>query len=141
LHQTIQQRNAADRHDQLRQTFSLCQSTWFQKYYVKIILGLWIWNRNAYIHINRIKRNAKNTARYDFMESLANALITTDWENFATWSVRLNLQALLQKDQPFRKGHPSVSRKEPNKSNKWRNMSRKQQLIGMCPIFGRRIYE
>jgi hypothetical protein len=74
-----------DRHDQLRQTFSLCQSTWFQKYYVKIILGLVdMAFVNAYIHHKlHQKRNAKDTARYDFMESLANALITTDWENFA----------------------------------------------------------
>jgi hypothetical protein len=46
-----------DRHDQLRQTFSLCQSTWFQKYYVKIILGLVdMAFVNAYIHHKLIKK-------------------------------------------------------------------------------------
>jgi hypothetical protein len=111
---------AVDRHDQLRQTFSLASRHGFKKYYVKIILGLVDMALvNAYIHYKLVNKKVckKDTARYDFMESLANALITTDWENFANSERGISndsiFQALLQKDQPFRKGHPSVSRKEP----------------------------
>jgi hypothetical protein len=54
-------------------------------------------------------------------------LWTRSVESATTQSFRL-----LQKRSTISKGHPSVSRKEPNKSNKWRNMSRKQ-LIGPVP--------
>jgi hypothetical protein len=63
----------------------------------------------------------KDTARYDFMESLANALITTDWENFnrSVESATTQFSGVTKKDQPFK----GQRRKEPNKSNKWRNMN------------------
>jgi hypothetical protein len=71
---------AVDRHDQLRQTFSLSDRHGFKKYYIKIILGLMDMALvNAYIHYALVhpEECKKNTARYDFMDSLADDLLGT----------------------------------------------------------------
>jgi hypothetical protein len=65
------------------------------------------------------------------------------FENFANSSVEsatTNLSGVTKKDQPFRKDTQVLVGKNPNKSNKWRNMSRKQQLIGHVSHIWR-IYE
>ena len=72
-------------HDQLRQTFSLATRHGFKKYYVKIILGLMDMALvNAWIHYELVNAEVckKDTTRYDFMDSLAEALLMTDWDNF-----------------------------------------------------------
>jgi hypothetical protein len=85
----------------------------------------------------RNKECKKDTARYDFMESLANALITTDWENFANWAwnqQRLNLSGVTKKDQP--KDNVGKNQTRQTSGGTWVN-----NWSGLCPIFGRRIYE
>ena len=75
-----------DRHDQLRQTFSLVSRHGFKKYYMKIILGLMDMALvNAWIHYKLVNPEdcKKDTTRYDFMDSMAKALLMTDYDNFA----------------------------------------------------------
>jgi len=110
---------AVDRHDQLRQTFSLASRHGFKKYYVKIILGLIDMALvNAWIHYELVNPEdcKKDTARYDFMDSLAEALLMTDWCNFANSESGISndsiFEAILQQDQPSRKGN-STRTKQP----------------------------
>jgi hypothetical protein len=134
LHQTIQQRNAAvDRHDQLRQTFSLCQSTWFQKYYVKIILGLVDMALvNAYIHYKLVN---KKECRYGkiWLYGVVGECFDNDGLGklceLSVESATTNLSGVTSKKINHFERTPALVGKNPNKSNKWRNMSRKQ-LIG-----------
>ena len=80
-----QNMHAVDRHDQLRDTFSLCKRHNFKKYYQKIGLGLLDMALvNAWIHYKLANAEKCKTkcARYSFMNSLANALIKTDWTTF-----------------------------------------------------------
>jgi hypothetical protein len=109
---------AVDRHDQMRQTFSLASRHGFKKYYVKIILGLMDMALvNAYIHYQLVNPEdcKKDTARYDFMDSLADALIMTDWDNFANSESGMSndsiFEAILQQGQPFQKGQLTRTKK------------------------------
>jgi hypothetical protein len=99
---------AVDRHVQLRQTFSLASGHGFKKYYEKISLGLMDMALvNAYIHCKLANpdKGKKDMARYAFMESLVNALLTTDWDNFANSEGGISndsiFQAILEQDQPL----------------------------------------
>jgi hypothetical protein len=111
---------AVDRHDQMRQTFSLASRHGFKKYYIKIILGLMDMALvNAFIHYKLVNPEAckKDSARYDFMESLANALLTTEWDSFANSESGISndsiFEAILQQDQePVRKGHSTRTKPE-----------------------------
>ena len=79
--------HAVDRHDQLRETFSLSRRHGFKKYYLKIAMGLLdMAVVNAWIHyklVNKDKCNKKNS-RYEFMRSLADSLLVTDWTTFGS---------------------------------------------------------
>ncbi len=78
--------HAVDRHDQMRETFSLSKRHGFQKYYIKIVLGLmdmalvntWICYRM--MHKEEAKEN-KNL-RYEFMDSIAEGLMNGQWKHF-----------------------------------------------------------
>jgi hypothetical protein len=111
---------AVDRHDQLRQTFSLSSRHGFKKCYLKIILGLMDMALvNACTHYELVNPEdcKKKSARCDFMNSLADALLMTDWDNFANSESGISndsvFEAILQQDQPFRKAQ-STRAKEPN---------------------------
>ena len=74
-----------DRHDQMRATFSLVARHGFKKYYIKLMLGLMdMAITNAFIHYKLVnpELGTRSTARYDFMNGLANALCTTNWNDF-----------------------------------------------------------
>ena len=77
--------HAVDRHDQLRDTFSLSKRHGFKKYYIKIAMGLIdMAVVNAWLHyklVNKDKCN-KDLARYDFMKLLADSLLVTDWGKY-----------------------------------------------------------
>ena len=77
---------AVDRHDQLRQTFALASRHGFKKYYIKMLLGLidMALVKNAYIQYKMVNAEACkiSSARYDFLETLANTMMDTDWANF-----------------------------------------------------------
>jgi hypothetical protein len=76
---------AVDRHDQLRERFSLSSRHGFKKYYVKIALGLLDMAAvNAWIHFKLVNPDEckKETARYDFFNELSTGLLTTDWNKF-----------------------------------------------------------
>jgi hypothetical protein len=84
---------------------------------VKNILGLMdMALLNAYMHYKLVNMDEgkKDMARYAFMESLANALLTTDWDNFANSERGISndsiFQAILEQDLPFRKGHSSLTK-------------------------------
>jgi hypothetical protein len=103
---------AVDRHDQMQQTFSLASWHGFKKilrtnYYGSDGYGFLV---NAYIHCKLVneKNSTKDSARYDFMESSANTLLTTDWDNLANSEAGMSndsiFEAIVQQDKPFRKG-------------------------------------
>jgi hypothetical protein len=74
--------HAVDRHDQLRDTFSLAKRHGFKKYYHKIAMGLLdMVVVNAWIHYKLVHKELckKRSARRDFMISLAESLLKTDW--------------------------------------------------------------
>jgi hypothetical protein len=114
---------AVDRHDQLRQTFSLAGRHGFKKYYVKIVLGLIDMALvNAYIHYKLVhpEECKPDSARYDFMESLADDLLTMDWENFANSESGISndsiFQAIVERDEPaLRTGNSSRHKTQEQK--------------------------
>jgi hypothetical protein len=76
---------AVDRHDQLREGFSLSARHGFKKYYQKIALGLIdMAVVNAWIHYKLVnpEKCSHERARYEFMESLANSLLDTNWQEY-----------------------------------------------------------
>lgn len=104
---------AVDRHDQLRQTFSLADRHDFKKYYVKIILGLVDMALvNAWIHYKLVNNSGgecdKDASRYNFMDSLAESLLLTDWANFANSEHGISndciFDEIMERNQPVRKG-------------------------------------
>lgn len=77
--------HAVDRHDQLRETFSLAKRHGFKKYYQKVAMGLLDMAAvNAWLHFKLVHKDLceKKSARYEFMNSLADALIHTNWKEF-----------------------------------------------------------
>jgi hypothetical protein len=120
---------AVDRHDQLvRQTFSLASRHGFKKYYVQIMLGLMDMALvNAYIHYKLVneENSTKDSARYEFMESLANALLTTDCDNFANSGSGMSndsiFEAIVQQDKPFRKGQSPRTKPKGKKQRSLRH--------------------
>ena len=108
-----------DRHDQLRKTFSLSERHGFKKYYVKIILGLMDMALvNAYIHYKLVNPVdcKKKSARYNFMEALANDLIDTEWVNFANSEKGKSndsmFDAILNQGRPLGGAHTSGNKHE-----------------------------
>jgi hypothetical protein len=73
---------------------------------------------NAFTHCKLVnpETTKKDLARHDFMESLANALLMTDWDNFANSESGISndsvFEAILQQDQPFRKGQSTRAKPE-----------------------------
>ena len=94
-----------DRHDQLQQTFSLASRCGFKmKHCMKIILGLMdMALANAWTHCELVSPEdcKKDAARHNFMDSLAKALLMTDWDNFAESESGISndsvVEAVLQK--------------------------------------------
>ena len=85
IKQYNQYMHAVDRHDQLRDTFSLSKRHGFKKYYLKIALGLIDMAAvNAWIHYKLVnkKKCEKESARCEFMKSLADSLLVTDWATY-----------------------------------------------------------
>ena len=86
--------HAVDRHDQLRETFSLSKRHGFKKYYHKLAMGLLDMAAvNAWLHYRMVNKEEceKKTARYNFMKSLAESLLRTNWNEFSyTQSAREN---------------------------------------------------
>ena len=81
-----QNMHAVDRHDQLRDTFSLAKRHGFKKYYCKVAMGLLDMALvNAWLHFKLVHKEwgARKSGRYDFMNSMANALLQTDWNEFS----------------------------------------------------------
>ena len=77
--------HAVDRHDQLRDMYSLSKRHGFKKYYHKIALGLLdMVVVNAWIHYKLVHKDdcKKPSARYEFMNSLADAFLKTDWNTY-----------------------------------------------------------
>ena len=77
---------AVDRHDQLRQLFSLSSRHGFKKYYIKIMLGIIdmvLVNSFILFKMTNEEKCQSRSARYDFMDSIAEALMSNDWENFS----------------------------------------------------------
>ena len=77
--------HAVDRHDQLRDTYSLSKRHGFKKYYHKIAMVLIdMVVVNAWIHYRLVHQEAckKRTARCEFMNSLADAFLKTDWNTY-----------------------------------------------------------
>ena len=78
--------HAVDRHDQLRETFSLSKRHGFKKYYLKVAMGLLdMASVNAWLHYRLVHQDEceKKTARYDFMKSMAESLLLTNWNDFS----------------------------------------------------------
>ncbi len=125
---------AVDRHDQLRNTFSLASRHDFKKYYVKIILGLIDMALvNAYIHYKLVNAEncKKDSARYEFMDSSGDALLTTDWDNFANSESGISndsiFEAILQQGQPFQKGHSTCTIPKKGQASGAQNFERSNQ--------------
>ena len=77
--------HAVDRHDQLRDTYSLSKRHGFKKYYHKIVMGLLdMVVVNAWVHYRLVHKEdcKKPSARYEFMSSLADAFLKTDWNTY-----------------------------------------------------------
>ena len=76
---------AVDRHDQLREGFSLSARHGFKKYYQKIALGLIdMAVVNAWIHYKLVnpEKCLTERARYEFMDSMANSLLEINWQDY-----------------------------------------------------------
>jgi len=76
---------AVDRHDQLREGFSLSARHGFKKYYQKIALGLIdMAIVNAWIHYKLVNPDKCTTerARYEFMDSLADSFLEINWQDY-----------------------------------------------------------
>ena len=76
---------AVDRHDQLREGFSLSDRHGFKKYYHKIALGLIdMAIVNAWIHYKLVnsEKCRHERARYEFMDSLANSFLEINWQDY-----------------------------------------------------------
>ena len=76
---------AVDRHDQLREGFSLADRHGFKKYYQKIALGLIdMAVVNAWIHYKIVnpEKCSHERARYEFMESMANSFLQFNWQDY-----------------------------------------------------------
>jgi Transposase IS4 len=76
---------AVDRHDQLREGFSLSARHGFKKYYQKIALGLIdMAVVNAWIHYKLVnpEKCSHERARYEFMDSLASSLLDINWQDY-----------------------------------------------------------
>jgi hypothetical protein len=76
---------AVDRHDQLREGFSLAGRHGFKKYYQKIALGLIdMAVVNAWIHYRLVhpEKCSKERARYEFMDTMANSLLEMNWQDY-----------------------------------------------------------
>ena len=79
--------HAVDRHDQLRQLFSLSSRHGFKKFYIKIMLSIMdMVLVNSFIVYKMVHPDVCETgmARYDFMDSIAEALMSNDWGNFSS---------------------------------------------------------
>ena len=77
---------AVDRHDQLRELFSLSKRHGFKKYYKKIALGLIDMALvNAWLHYHLVHDFTglnKENARFKFMEAIAQDFLNRkDWSN------------------------------------------------------------
>ena len=80
-----QNMHAVDRHDQLRETFSLSKRHGFKKYYHKVAMGLFdMAVVNAWLHFKLVHKEhcRQKSARYDFIYKLANSLLQTDWQEY-----------------------------------------------------------
>ena len=86
--------HAVDRHDQLRETYSLSKRHGFKKYYHKIAMGLMdMVVVNAWIHFRLVHKEEckKPSARYNFMTNLADGFLKTDWASYnSTESAKVN---------------------------------------------------
>lgn len=74
---------AVDRHDQLREGFSLSARHGFKKYYQKIALGLIdMAVVNAWIHYKLVnpEKCTHERARYEFMDSMADSFLEINWQ-------------------------------------------------------------
>jgi len=107
---------AVDRHDQLRQRFSLASRHGFKKYYQKIALGLIdMAVVNAWIHYKLVnpEKCIHERARYEFMDSIANSLLLFDWQQYqecATSGERVDILRLLTQEK-------GLSQKRSNPEN------------------------
>ena len=80
-----QNMHAVDRHDQLRETYSLSKRHGFKKYYHKVAMGLFDMAAvNAWLHFKLVHKDLcrNKSARYDFMKNLADDLLKTDWNEY-----------------------------------------------------------
>ena len=81
-----QNMHAVDRHDQLRETFSLSKRHGFKKYYCKVAMGLLdMAVVNAWLHFKLVHKDwgKRKSGRYEFITSIANAFVQTDWNEFS----------------------------------------------------------
>ena len=78
-----QNMHAVDRHNQLRETYSLLKRHGFKKYYHKVAMGLFdMAPVNAWLHFKLVHKDLcrNKSARYDFMmNNLAGNLLKTKW--------------------------------------------------------------
>jgi hypothetical protein len=74
-----------DRHDQLRERFSMAKGHSFKKWYKKLAFALFdIAATNAYILWRKVEQQQKRDPHTYFQRTLGAQMLRTDWERYKT---------------------------------------------------------